>query len=40
MCEFQRIKENELPICDYTKNLCTFCVLGNANTYKEATKGE
>ena len=36
MCEYQRVKENELPMCDYTKSLCTFCVLGNAKTYKEA----
>ena len=38
MCDFQRVKENELPTCEYTKSLCTLCVLGNANTYKEAVK--
>ena len=38
MCEFQRVKENELPMCVYTKSLCTLCVLGNGNTYNEAVK--
>jgi hypothetical protein len=28
------------PKCDYTKELCTFCVLGNQQTYKEAKKKE
>ena len=40
MCEFQRVKENELPMCDYTKSPCTLCVIGNGNTYKEAVKAE
>lgn len=36
MCEFQRVFPNRLPICDYTKDLCTFCVCGNCKTYNEA----
>lgn len=40
MCEYQRIKENELPMCDYTKSLCTLCVLGNRKTYEEAQAHE
>jgi hypothetical protein len=38
MCEYQRIKDDQLPMCEYTKTLCTLCVLGNGNTYKEAEK--
>lgn len=38
MCEYQRIEENKLPMCEYTKELCTYCVLGNRNTYEEAEK--
>ena len=29
MCEYQRIEENKPPICEYTKDFCTYCVLGN-----------
>ena len=36
MCEFQRVFSNKLPVCDYTKDLCTFCVCGNSKTYNEA----
>lgn len=43
MCEFQRINNSpdgkELPpMCDYTKDYCTLCVLGNAKTYNEAVE--
>lgn len=43
MCEFQRIKitpevKELLPMCDYTKDYCTLCVLGNSKTYNEAVK--
>lgn len=40
MCEYQRIVDNNLPICDYTKKPCTLCVLGNCNTYNEAEKSK
>ena len=36
MCEYQRVKENQMPMCEYTKTWCTYCVLGNGKTYKEA----
>ena len=36
MCEFQKYDlKNPLPICDYTKELCTLCVFGNKKTYYE-----
>ena len=38
MCQYQIINENEVAMCEYTKSLCTLCVLGNGNTYKEAEK--
>ena len=38
MCEYQRIEENKPPMCEYTKELCTYCVLGNGKTYEEAKK--
>ncbi|MBQ8766076.1 MAG: hypothetical protein IJZ16_04670 [Clostridia bacterium] len=48
MCEFQRIPPSRvvdgetvaksLPICEYTKSLCTYCICGNSNTYNEAIK--
>ena len=43
MCEYQRFNpdnEKELPTCDVTNGFCTFCVLGNANTYKVAQERE
>ena len=38
MCEYQRIEENKPPMCEYTKDLCTYCVLGNGKTYEEAER--
>lgn len=42
MCPFQRVNfepfKASLPMCDYTKDLCTFCVHGNQKTYNEAIK--
>lgn len=43
MCEFQRISNSpdgkeQPPMCDYTKDYCTLCVLGNAKTYNEAVE--
>lgn len=38
MCEYQIVEENKPPMCEYTKEPCTLCVLGNGNTYKEAEK--
>lgn len=40
MCEFQTINPNELPMCEYTNDICTLCVLGNSKTYKEAVKAK
>lgn len=40
MCQYQIFKGNDLPVCEYTKTLCTLCVLGNCNTYKEAEAHE
>ena len=39
MCEYQRvdlIDNKAAPMCEFTKNFCTLCVFGNANTYKAA----
>lgn len=38
MCEFQIIKPNGLAMCEYTNDICTYCVCGNSNTYNEAIK--
>lgn len=38
MCDYAIVKEGEMTICEYTKSLCTLCVLGNGKTYKEATR--
>ena len=40
MCEYQRIEENKPPMCEHTKDLCTYCVLGNRKTYEEAERSE
>lgn len=40
MCKYQRVEDNKLPVCDYTGKECTFCVLGNATTYKQAEINE
>ena len=43
MCEYQRIKPNDeksLPMCIVDNNYCTFCVLGNSNTYNKAKQKE
>lgn len=40
MCEYQRVDEGKLPMCEYTKKECTLCVLGNARTYEEAKRKE
>lgn len=40
MCEYQRVELDKLPMCDYTKKPCTYCVLGNATTYNQAKKYE
>lgn len=37
MCEYMRLYgESQTPVCLYTMDFCTFCVLGNAKTYNEA----
>lgn len=38
MCEFQKWRDNQPPLCEYTNKLCTMCVMGNAKTYKKALK--
>lgn len=44
MCEYQRITHYagvaNLPICTFTNRICTYCVLGNADTYKKAKEAE
>ena len=40
MCKYGILNEREILICEYTKTLCTLCVLGNGNTYKEAEEHE
>lgn len=38
MCDYAKRNENNVLICEYTKTLCTLCVLGNRKTYEEAKK--
>ena len=42
MCEYARHPMDMfgMPTCEYTKELCTLCVMGNAKTYKEAKEAE
>lgn len=42
MCEYAKFPIDMLgpPVCEYTKGLCTLCVMGNAKTYKEAKEAE
>lgn len=41
MCKYLIVKEEGvMPECEFTKSLCTLCVLGNAKTYKEAEEAE
>lgn len=40
MCKYAIVNEGKMPICEYTKRMCTLCVLGNGNTYKEAEEHE
>ena len=42
MCEFQKIfnDKNKFPICEPLNKLCTFCILGNLNNYKEIQRIE
>lgn len=46
MCQYQITpplslgKSSGIPICEYTKEFCTFCVYGNADTYLKAKKAE
>ncbi len=45
MCEYQRTAypdsdKHVVPICAYTKELCTFCVYGNQDTLKKAKQAE
>ena len=35
MCEYQKYKDNGLHICEPLNKLCTCCILGNWNQYKE-----
>lgn len=36
MCQYAIVSNKGLIKCDYTKKLCTLCILGNGKTYKEA----
>lgn len=40
MCEYQKVTEGELPVCEYTGRECTLCVLGNSRTYNQAKINE
>lgn len=45
MCEYQRINKTPTrkpapPKCKYTGEYCTYCVYGNADTYKKAKENE
>lgn len=50
MCPYQKtppskavngeITIKSLPMCEYTKKTCTFCVFGNCKTYNEAKGSE
>ena len=43
MCEYQRFdpnSNNQLPLCTVTNDLCTYCIFGNAKTYREAKEKE
>lgn len=43
MCPYQRIDHHSksiLPICEYTKELCTYCVYGNFDNYNKAQEAK
>lgn len=40
MCEFQIAYPKKIPMCEYTKGICDFCVCGNKKTYNEAIKNK
>lgn len=40
MCEYARLGDSKIPHCIVKDADCTFCVLGNAKTYKEQKEKE
>ena len=42
MCEYLMAKEDENSLlkCSVTGDLCTLCILGNANCYNSAKESE
>lgn len=40
MCEYVKFNDKELPICLFNNELCTLCVLGNAQKYNEIKEKE
>lgn len=41
MCKYAVVLEGDYPpICKYTNDVCTLCILGNSKTYEEAEKNE
>lgn len=50
MCEYMRIPPSQvvngeivsksMPMCEYTKDRCTFCVCGNHKIYEEAKRSD
>lgn len=40
MCPYMILTEKRIPMCERKKELCTLCVCGNANTYKEIKSKE
>lgn len=50
MCEYMRVQPSivfegeieakSMPMCEYTKDRCTFCICGNHKTYDEAKRSD
>lgn len=40
MCKYQISKPNKPLMCEYTKSLCTLCVMGDMSTLRRAERAE
>lgn len=38
MCKYQIVNEDEAPMCIGTKELCTYCITSNMETYNANEK--